>query len=257
MGDFPRVARETIAPTGPLLAEACGIGPGMRVLDVAAGAGNVALAAARAGAEVVASDITPELLDAGSAVAEREGLRLDWVVADAQSLPFDDGSFDVVTSSFGAMFAPDHATTARELLRVCRSGGTIGMVNWTPEGWSGRFFALLAPAMPPEAVGPQPPVLWGDEAHVRELLGPGCASLTLERRVVVLDRFADAESLIAFYRQHFGPVIAAFGEVAGDDRRTGALAEALLEFARSSDLAAPGEPPRWELEYLLVVGTRG
>lgn len=257
LGDFPRVARETIAPTGPLLAEACAIGPGQRVLDVAAGSGNVALAAARAGAEVVASDITPELLDAGRSAAEAEGLVLDWVVADAQSLPFGDGSFDVVTSSFGAMFAPDHATTARELLRVCRPGGTIGMLNWTPEGWTGRFFATLARFGPPPQPGFQPPILWGDEAHVRELLGPGSAELSVERRVVVFDHFADAEELVSFYRENFGPVIATFEGLADDAARTRELDDALLQLARSTDLAAPGAPPRWELEYLLVLARRG
>lgn len=256
LGDFPRVARETIGTTGPLLAEACAIAPGQRVLDVAAGAGNVALAAARAGADVVASDITPELLDAGRAAAEAEGLTLEWVVADAQSLPFGDGLFDVVTSSFGAMFAPDHATTARELLRVCRSGGTIGMLNWTPEGWTGRFFATLAAFAPPPEPGFQPPILWGEEAHVRELLGPGCAELAIERRFVVFDHFADGAALVDFYRANFGPVIATYERLDGDAGRTRELTAALLELARSTDLAAPGDQSRWELEYLLVLARR-
>ncbi|MBB4660832.1 class I SAM-dependent methyltransferase [Conexibacter arvalis] len=256
LGDFPRVARETIGATGPLLVEACGIGPGQRVLDVAAGAGNVAIAAARAGAEVVASDITPELLDAGRAAAEAEGLELQWVVADAQSLPFGDGAFDAVTSSFGAIFAPDHAVTARELLRVCRPGGTIGMLNWTPEGWSGRFFATVAPFAPPPPPGYEPPVLWGSEPHLRELLGPGSDEIAVERRVVVLDHFADAEALVSFYRANFGPVIAAFEGLAGDPERAAALERALLTFARETNAAEPGRPPRWELEYLLVRARR-
>jgi SAM-dependent methyltransferase len=261
LGDFPRVSRETVGTTGPLLVEACGIGPGQRMLDVAAGAGNVAIPAARAGADVVASDLTPELLDAGRAAAAGEGLVLEWVVADAQALPFGDGAFDVVTSAFGAIFAPDHARTAAELLRVCRPGGTIGMLNWTPEGWTGDFFAKLAAFGPPPPQGFQSPALWGDEGHLRELLGAGTSELTVERRMVVLDHFADAEALVAFYRANFGPVIAAFARLADDPERTVELERTLVEFARETDLGGAGSGAarggsRWELEYLLVVARR-
>lgn len=256
LGDFPRVARETIGTTGPLLAEACGIGPGQRVLDVAAGAGNVAIPAARTGASVVASDITPELLAAGRAAAEQEGLTLEWVEADAQALPFEDGAFDVVTSSFGAMFAPDHAAAARELLRVCRPGGTIGMLNWTPEGWTGQFFRTLAAALPPPPPGGQSPVLWGSEPHVRALLGSGSSALSATPRVVVLDHFADPAALVSFYRANFGPVIAAFAALGDDPVRAAALERSLVRFTHETNLAAEGAPPRWELEYLLVIATK-
>src|SRR5438270_5170140 len=125
LGDYHRVAVETISQFGPELVAACGIGPGQRVLDVAAGAGNIAIPAAEAGAEVIASDLTPELFEPGRRDAAARGVELEWVEADAEALPFDDGEFDVVTSAAGAMFAPDHAAVARELLRVCRPGGTI------------------------------------------------------------------------------------------------------------------------------------
>ncbi len=256
LGDFPRVARETIVGTGEALVEACAIGPGQRVLDVAAGAGNVALPAARAGARVVASDITPELLAAGRARAAAEGLELDWVEADAQHLPFGDGLFDVVTSSFGAMFAPDHAATARELLRVCRAGGTVGMLNWTPEGWVGGFFRTLAPFAAPLPPGAQPPPLWGHEPHVRALLEPGCSELRCERRTVAVEHFPDPDALVAYYRANFGPVIAAFERHADDPQQSAALERALLQHAEATNLAPAGEPARWEFEYLLVVGRR-
>src|SRR5687768_3795942 len=133
LGDYQRFAAATVWPLGPVLVDACGISAGQRVLDVAAGTGNVAIRAAKAGAMVVASDLTPENFGAGRRAAAAEGVELEWREADAEALPFDDGEFDVVTSCFGAMFAPDHHAAANELLRVCRPGGTIGMMNFTPE----------------------------------------------------------------------------------------------------------------------------
>ena len=182
LGDYHRFAKEMVWSVGPELVAACGIGPGQRVLDVAAGTGNVAIRAAEAGADVVASDLTPESLAAGEREARTLGLELDWVVADAQALPFADAEFDVVTSSFGAMFAPDHRAVADELLRVCRRGGTIGLASFTPEGGVGEFFGVFAPYLPAPPPGALAPVLWGDEAHVRELLGSG-ASLSIETAV--------------------------------------------------------------------------
>src|SRR4051794_32027062 len=133
-GDYPSMVETWLLPLGPRLVEACGIAPGMRVLDVAAGTGNASLSAARAGADVTASDLTPELLEAGRARAAAAGLELDWVAADAEHLPFEDESFDVVMSAIGVMFAPHHQTAADELIRVCRPGGTVGLLSWTPEG---------------------------------------------------------------------------------------------------------------------------
>src|SRR5919109_821451 len=140
LGDYHRFAKETVWERGAELVEACGIRAVQRVLDVAAGTGNTAIRAAEAGADVVASDLTPENFDAGRSEARARGVELEWVEADAQALPFADGEFDVVTSCLGAMFAPDHRKVADELLRVCRPGGTIGMINFTPEGLGGEFF---------------------------------------------------------------------------------------------------------------------
>jgi len=148
-GDYPSMVDTFLLPLGPRLVDACGIGPGMRVLDVAAGTGNASLPAARRGAEVTASDLTPELLDAGRRRAEAEGLELDWVEADAEALPFEDASFDVVMSAIGAMFAPHHQAAADELVRVCRPGCTIGLLSWTPEGMIGSLFRTMKPFAPP------------------------------------------------------------------------------------------------------------
>ena len=170
-GDYPSMVETFLLPLGPRLVGACGIGAGMRVLDVAAGTGNASIPAAERGATVTASDLTPELLEAGRRQAESRGLELEWVTADAESLPFEDESFDVVMSSIGAMFAPHHQDVADELVRVCRPGGTIGMLNWTPEGMIGALFRTMGPFAPPPPPGAQPPPLWGGEDHVRELFG--------------------------------------------------------------------------------------
>ena len=155
-----------------MLVAACGIAPGQRVLDVAAGTGNVAIRAAEAGAAVVASDLTPENFEAGRREARARGVEVEWVEADAEALPFGDGEFDVVTSSFGAIFAPDHQAVADELLRVCRPGGTIGMVNFTPEGLAAEFFERLRPLRAARRrPAPSRRSLWGSEEHVRELFG--------------------------------------------------------------------------------------
>ena len=185
LGDYHSFAKQTVWEVGPVLVEACGIRAGQRVLDVAAGTGNVAIRAAATGAEVVASDLTPENFEAGRREARAQGVELEWVEADAEALPFGDGEFDVVTSSFGAMFAPDHQKVADELLRVCRPGGTIGMANFTPEGPAADFFETLARYAPPSPEGALSPLLWGSEEHVRELFGDRAESLQLTRREYV------------------------------------------------------------------------
>jgi ubiquinone/menaquinone biosynthesis C-methylase UbiE len=255
-GDFPKVAAQTVAEVGPALVAAAGVGPGQRVLDVAAGSGNTAIPAARAGADVVASDLTPELFDAGRADAAAAGVELEWVEADAEALPFEDAAFDVVLSSFGAMFAPRHQVVADELLRVVRPGGTIGMANWTPAGVVGQFFLTLAPFMPPPPPGFVPPVLWGVEDHVRELFGDRVADLRFERRLQTVERFADPAAYIEFYRENFGPTIVAYAATADDPERRAALDAAMLDFATRTNLGGPGEPARYAFEYLLVLARR-
>lgn len=171
LGDYHRFAKQTVWELGELLAMACGITEGQRVLDVAAGTGNTAIRAAELGAEVVASDLTPENFEAGRREAASRRVELEWIEADAEALPFADGEFDVVTSSFGAIFAPDHQAVADEMLRVCRAGGTVGMLNFTPEGLISDFFGALAPYMPSLPPAAFPPPFWGSEEHVRELFG--------------------------------------------------------------------------------------
>ena len=188
MGDYSSVAHELIPSLGPILVEAAGIGAGDRVLDVAAGTGNAAIPAARAGASVVASDLTPELLQIGENEATREGLDLEWQEADAEALPFGDGDFDAVISCVGVMFAPHHKVSADEIARVCRSGGTIGLLSWTPEGFIGQMFATMKPYAAPPPPGAQPPPLWGSEEHLRELFGDRFSSDELETLSELLDR---------------------------------------------------------------------
>ena len=204
LGDYHRFAKQMMWSVGPELVEACEIVSGQNVLDVAAGTGNVAIRAAEAGANVVASDLTPESLAAGEREARERGLDIEWVVADAQALPFADGEFDVVTSAFGAMFAPDHQAVANELLRVCRPGGTIGLANFTPEGGVGEFFGVFAPYLPAPPHGAQPPVLWGDEAHVWKLFGDGVNSLELTRAWLVERSEGGPREYCDFYRETFG-----------------------------------------------------
>jgi SAM-dependent methyltransferase len=246
LGDYHRFAIATVWQLGPELVAACGIAPRQRVLDVAAGTGNVAIRAAEAGAQVVASDLTPENFEAGRAEARERGVELEWVQADAQALPFADGAFDVVTSAFGAIFAPDHQAVASELLRVCRPGGTIGMINFRPAGAAAEFFSLLAGYAPPSD-GP-PPVLWGDEAHVRELFG-GAAATTRGRYVERVD--GGPAGYCALLHATFGPLIAIRSGL--DPERAAALDRDFLAFATHWNEGAPGGPAEIPYEYLRVL----
>src|ERR671914_48685 len=208
-GDYPSMVETFLLPLGPRLVEACGIGPGMRVLDVAAGTGNASLRAAQAGAGVTASDLTPELLEAGRRRAEAQGLELEWVEADAERLPFGDESFDVVMSSIGAMFAPHHQEVADELVRVCRPGGTIGMLNWTPEGMIGALFRTMGPFAPPPPPGAQPPPLWGGEDHMRELFGDRVDFKSMEREMLEISAFEKPQDYGEHFKAYYGPTIVA------------------------------------------------
>lgn len=172
LGDYALMAEEVMAPLGPILVAAAGIGPGVRVLDVAAGSGNISLPAARTGATVVSTDLTPELLQRSRARATELGLTLEYREANAQALPFDDDEFDAVISAIGVMFAPDHQCAANELVRVCRPGGTIGVISWTPEGFFGRMLATIRPYRPSLSAALPPSALWGREAHHRSVGRP-------------------------------------------------------------------------------------
>jgi ubiquinone/menaquinone biosynthesis C-methylase UbiE len=255
-GDYPAVARDLVSALGPALVAACGVGPGARVLDVGAGTGNAAIAAAAAGATVVASDLTPELLDVGRRRATDADVELEWVEADAEALPFETGEFDVVLSCIGAMFAPHHRETADELVRVCRPGGTIGMLNWTPSGFVGQLLKTMSPFAPPPPPGAQPPPLWGSAEHVRELFGDRVTDLELRTATVTLDHCGDPLEFREYWKRNYGPTIATYRNNAADPERTAALDDAFLRFLAGTDVSAPGERSRWEAEYLLVTARR-
>ncbi len=253
-GDYASMVETFLLPLGPRLVEASGIGPGMRVLDVAAGTGNASIPAAQRGASVTASDLTPELLEAGRRRAQSAGIELEWVPADAEHLPFGDEAFDVVMSSIGAMFAPHHRDVADELVRVCRPGGTIALLSWTPEGMIGALFRTMAPFALAPPPGAQPPPLWGSAQHLRELFGARVDLRTLEADVLEVTAFEHARDYGEHFKARYGPTIAARANA----RRTEREAEfdgALDEFCDEHDRGTP-DRARFEMEYLLAVGTR-
>jgi SAM-dependent methyltransferase len=253
-GDYPAMVETFLLPLGPRLVEACAIAPGMRVLDVAAGTGNAAIPAAQLGATVTASDLTPELLEAGRRRAEAQGVELEWAEGDAEDLPFDDESFDVVMSSIGAMFAPHHRDVADELVRVCRPGGTIALLSWTPEGMIGALFRTMALFAPPPPPGAQPPPLWGREDHVRELFGDRVEWRTLERDVLEVTAFERPRDYAEHFRAYYGPTIIARAN-AQRAERAAEFDEALDRFSEEWNRGTP-DRARFEQQYLLAVGTR-
>ena len=214
LGDYHEFARRSLWGFGPQLVEACGIGPGQRVLDVGAGTGNVAIRAALAGAEVVASDLTPENFEAGRQEAEAQGVRLEWVQADAEALPFADGAFDVVVSAFGAVFAANQQAVADELVRVCRPGATIGLAGPTLPGKTVGLTRMLADL--PSMFGAASPLRWCDREHVARLFRGRVESLELSRRRTELTGFADEIELRDFLKANH-PVAVAMYREAGDD----------------------------------------
>jgi ubiquinone/menaquinone biosynthesis C-methylase UbiE len=248
-GDYPAVAAEVIPDLGAVLAEACGVGPDDRVLDVAAGSGNAAIPAALAGASVVACDLTPELFDAGRGIAARHGVDVVWREADAEALPFADGEFDVVLSCVGVMFAPHHQAAADELARVCRPGGTIGLLSWTPEGFVGQMLATMKPYAPPPPPGAQPPPLWGNEDHVLTLFGERVTDVSVRRQAVTVDHFADPEAFRDYFKSRYGPTIATYRSIADDPDRVAALDRDLAELAQRHDRGTETTVMDWE--YLL------
>jgi ubiquinone/menaquinone biosynthesis C-methylase UbiE len=252
-GDYPAVAVELIPQLGPELVQACGVRAGQRVLDVGAGSGNAAIPAAERGAAVTASDLTPELFDAGRRIAAERGVDLEWVEADAEALPFADGSFDVVMSCVGAMFAPRHQVTADELVRVCRPGGTIGMINWTPQGFIGNLFKTMKPYAPPPPPGASPAPLWGDEEHVRELFGDRVTDLQLRRQVVALDYRTDPAEFREYWKAKYGPTIATYRFNADRPERVAELDRDFLQFLTTwQGTAGAG----YAAEYLLLTARK-
>ncbi|MBL8341809.1 MAG: class I SAM-dependent methyltransferase [Rubrivivax sp.] len=250
-GDYT-VVGTTLQIVGEQLAEAADVRAAERVLDVAAGNGNATLAAARRFAEVTSTDYVPALLDKGRARARAEGLAVQFEVADTEALPFADAGFDVVLSTFGVMFTPDHPRAAREMLRVVRPGGRIGLANWTPEGFIGRLFKLVGAHVPPPAAV-KSPALWGSEPYLRELFGAQAAQVTCLRRHFNF-RYRSASHFLQVFRDFYGPTHKAFAALDAAGRQslergiTGLIDE--LNVAGPSSLVVPSE----YLEVVVRVG---
>jgi SAM-dependent methyltransferase len=252
LGDYANVATEVVAPLGPMLVEASGIGAGDRVLDVAAGSGNASIPAALTGADVIASDLCPDLLERGRAIAEARGVSLTWQEANAEALPFENDHFDAVLSCIGVMFAPHHQDAADELVRVCRPGGLIGLISWTPEGFIGQMFATMKPFMAAPPPGAQPAPLWGSSDHVRGLLGDRVTDFIAERRTLRVHRFASGAAFRDYFKANYGPTIAAYRGLEGNPERVDALDAQLAELG---DRYLAGTSAM-EWEFLLVTARK-
>ena len=234
-GDFGKIA-EYSRPCAEEFVSRLEVGCGMRVLDVACGTGNLAIPAARAGAQVTGADIATNLIEQARGRAAEEKLKVQFEEGDAEQLPYADASFDLVMSMFGAMFAPRPEVVAAELLRVCRPGGRIAMANWTPEGFVGKSFRVTGRHMPPPANLPAP-VLWGDETVVRQRLGPGATKITTAKRFLEFDYPFPPSETVSFFREYFGPTKTAFSrlEAAAQEAMAAELAALWQEHNRSQD----------------------
>ena len=249
-GDYA-VLGITLQIVGETLAEAADIRAAERVLDIAAGNGNATLAAARRFADVTSTDYVPALLDKASARASAEGLRVHFEVADAEALPYADASFDAVLSTFGVMFAPRHERCAGEMLRVVRSGGRIGLANWTPDGFIGQLFKRVGRYTPPP-VGLSPPVLWGAPEHVQALFGAQASNLRMQRKLFHF-RYRSPAHWLQVFRDFYGPLNRAFAAI--DAERQAALAADITALLRASNIG--GEDSLIvPAEYLEIVATR-
>jgi len=250
-GSYPTVVDEVVHTLGRTLVETIDVQAGQRVLDVAAGTGTSAIPSARRGADVIATDLTPELLEVGRAAADAEGVTLAWQTADAEALPFGDGEFDVVLSSIGVMFAPHHQLAADELIRVCRPGGTIGVLSWTPSGFIGQLFATMKPYAPPPPPGASPAPLWGSVEHVRDLFGDRVEEFVARQQALRVDRFTDGAHFRDFMKANYGPTLAVYRFIGENPEKVAAL---------DADMAALGDRflddgvMPWE--YLIVTAKR-
>lgn len=252
LGDYPSIASTVIPTLGVVVTEAARIEPGDDVLDVAAGSGNASLPAALAGARVIASDLTPEMFEAGKTAAAAAGVEIDWQEADAERLPYAEAFFDVVVSCVGVMFAPHHEVAAAEMLRVLRPGGRIALIAWTPEGFVGRMLGVLKPYAAPPPPGAQPPPLWGRPEHVAELFGDRVTDLSFHRDQAVVDCFTDGAAFRDFFKTRYGPTVATYRRVAGDPEAVRALDDGLAALGD----AALGGGTAMQWEYLLTTAVR-
>jgi SAM-dependent methyltransferase len=250
-GDFSVVAARIVFQAEHLC-ETADIQAGWRVLDVATGSGNAAIAAARRGCEAVGIDYVPALLERGRIRAAAEHLDVRFVEGDAEDLPFPDASFDAVLSIYGVMFAPDHDRAAAELSRVCRPGGRIALASWTPDGFIGETFRVFSRYLPP-VPGLRPPVRWGDQSYLDSLFGRVAASTTSHRRTAVF-RFRSAEENVDFFRTHYGPTLRAFESL--DPPRRESLRNDLLDLARRYDRNGGAGPIAITADYLETVIVR-
>jgi ubiquinone/menaquinone biosynthesis C-methylase UbiE len=251
-GDFSVVAARIVFQA-EMLCEAVNLQADWRVLDVATGSGNAAIAAARRGCTVVGTDYVAALLERGRIRAKAEHLDVEFVEGDAENLPFSSASFDTVLSVYGAMFAPDHRKTAGELARVCRAGGVIGLASWTPEGFIGEMFRLVSKYVPP-AAGLTPPVRWGDESHLGAIFGDAIRTMTSEVRTAVF-RFPSAEDNVNFFRTYYGPTLKAFEALPASRRED--LEREMVELNRKFDRnGGKGGPVAIAADYLETVIVR-
>jgi ubiquinone/menaquinone biosynthesis C-methylase UbiE len=250
-GDYAALARTVIPHLGERVVEAAAVAAGDRVLDVAAGSGNAAIPAAERGATVTASDLTPELFDAGRAEASTRSVELAWEEGDAEHLPYEDASFDVVLSCVGVMFAPYHQQAADEILRVVRPGGRIALLSWTPEGFIGEMFRTMKPYAPPPPPGASPAPMWGSEAHVLELLGERVHGLQSRTAHAPIDAFGTGAEFRDFFKATYGPTIAVYRALADAPDRAAELDAALAGLGHRG--LADG---LMQWEYLLVTATR-
>lgn len=249
-GDYANIGTR-LQIVGEALAEAVDLRAGERVLDVAAGNGNATLAAARRFAHVVSTDYVPELLAQGAARAKANGLAIEFKPADAEALPFVDETFDVALSTFGVMFTPQQQLAARELTRVVRRGGRIGLANWTPEGFIGQLFRVIGRYMPPPA-GLQSPMLWGNEPRIVELFGSTAADILCERRQYNF-RYVSAAHWLEVFRNYYGPMYKTYAAL--DAERQASLTDDILDLLERSNVGGRGSlvVPS---EYLEIVITR-
>ena len=246
-GDYARIGA-TLQIVSESLCQALDLRAGSLVLDVAAGSGNSALAAARCGCEVTASDYVPALLEHAARRAAADGFELETRVADAERLPFDDGAYAAVLSTFGVMFAPDQEAATRELLRVCRPGGRIGLANWTPEGFIGELLRVIGRFAPPPR-GVSSPVLWGSEARLGELFGAGASAINVTRKHYVF-RYRSPEDFVGTFRTYYGPTLRAFEALPAQRRPE--LVDSITDLCRKYDRGGDGALAL-PSEYLEVV----
>ncbi len=249
-GDYA-VVGTTLQIVGEELCEALDLRSGQKVLDVAAGNGNVTLAAARRWCDVVSTDYVPSLLERGRLRAAAEGLSVEFKEADAEALGFADSSFDIVVSTFGVMFAPDQDKAAAELVRVCKSGGKIGLANWTPEGFIGQLFKVLGKYLPPPA-GSKSPLLWGSRAHIGEMFGAAALSIRTESRIFAF-RYRSPEHFMEVFKNYYGPTLKAFAAL--DEANQRGLGNDLLALIGRMNRAEDGTMVV-PSEYLEIVITK-